>query len=204
MLNFFKAKWFDIGLVLSFIIIKGILMHLNKMSYVSLSLWMAFAALLLHQTEEYHWPGSFQSWINKIFYKNQRPVNYKNYDTSAFIVNVGVEWSSFMLAAWLAEDALWLGMAIMVFCFGNFIKHTFYYNSKAHTRYNPGMITSILFLLPVSVFFGWAVITEDVGTPVDYIVGIPLGIFFSMVSSVKLMEWVGRQLQKGKSMAVTV
>ena len=204
MLNFFKAKWFDIGLVLSFVIIKGILMHLNKMSYVSLSLWMAFAALLLHQTEEYHWPGSFQSWINKIFYKNQRPVNYKNYDTSAFIVNVGVEWSSFIIAAWLAEDALWLGMAIMVFCFSNFIKHTFYYNSKAHTRYNPGMITAILFLLPISVFFGWAVITEDVGTPVDYIVGIPLGIFFSMVSSVKLMEWVRRQLQKGKSMAVTV
>ncbi|MDE3236722.1 MAG: HXXEE domain-containing protein [Bacteroidota bacterium] len=202
MYNFFKTKWFDIGLVISFVIIKGILMHLNKMSYVSLSLWMGFSALLLHQTEEYHWPGSFQKWINKKFYTTPRQNLYKNYDTSSFIVNVGVEWSTFILAALLAEKALWLGIAIMVFCLGNFFKHTIYYNLKAKTRYNPGMLTSIVFMLPVSVFFFWSVISDGTAGVWDYTVGIPLGIFFSMVSSVTLIEWLQEHMQRNKSVMV--
>jgi hypothetical protein len=37
----------------------------------------------------------------------------------------------------LEENALWLGIAVMVFCFGSFVKHAFYYNIKARSWYNP-------------------------------------------------------------------
>ncbi|GAC1426478.1 MAG: hypothetical protein NVSMB7_02940 [Chitinophagaceae bacterium] len=190
MIKFFRTKWFDIGIVLAFIIIKGVLMNSHRMSYVSMALWMGLAALLLHHAEEYHWPGNFPQWINKIFYRGKRPGTSSFNVQAAFIINVGVEWTTFLLAAFFAEDAWWLGIATMIFCFGNFIKHTFYYNLKAKTRYNPGMLTSVLCLLPVSLFFFWSIIKYDIAGTLDYIIGVPLGIFFTLVSSVKLVEWL--------------
>lgn len=190
MIRFLEAKWFDIGLVISFVIIKGILLHLNKMSNVSLALWMGFAALLLHHAEEYHWPGNFAQWINKLFYKGRLAVNNPGQLHYSFIINVGVEWSSFLLAAFFVDRALWLGIAVMLFCFGNFIKHAIYYTLKSRTWYNPGMISSILFLLPVSLYFFWSVLHDPDTDIWNYYIGIPLGLFFSRVSSVQLIEWI--------------
>jgi hypothetical protein len=193
MLKFLEAKWFDIGLVISFVIIKGILLHLNKMSNASLALWMGFAALLLHHAEEYHWPGNFAQWINKFFYKGKLAVDTPGQLHYSFIINVGVEWSSFLLAAFLVDRALWLGMAVMLFCLGNFIKHAIYYPLKSGTGYNPGMISSILFLLPVSLYFFWSVLHDPDTASWNYYIGIPLGIFFSRVSSVQLIEWIRKK-----------
>ena len=68
--------------------------------------------------------------------------------------------------------------------------HTFYYNIKAKTKYNPGMVTSIVFLLPVSVFFFWSLITENAAGVWDYVIGIPLGLIFIFVNFVKLIDWM--------------
>lgn len=190
MIRFLETKWFDIGLVISFVIIKGILLHLNKMSDASLALWMGFAALLLHHAEEYHWPGNFSQWINKFFYKGRQVLDSSEQRHSAFIINVGVEWTSFILAALLVDKVLWLGIAVMLFCFGNFIKHAIYYTIRSRTWYNPGMISSILFLLPVSLFFFWSILHDPDTASWNYYIGIPLGIFFSRVSSVQLIEWI--------------
>ncbi|MDE3253824.1 MAG: HXXEE domain-containing protein [Bacteroidota bacterium] len=190
MLKFLEAKWFDIGLVISFVIIKGILLHLNKMSNASLALWMGFAALLLHHAEEYHWPGNFSQWINKLFYKGRQEVNTPVQLHYSFIINVGVEWSSFLLAAFLVDRAWWLGIAVMLFCLGNFFKHAIYYTIRSGTWYNPGMISSIIFLLPVSLYFFWSVLHDPDIAIWNYCIGIPLGIFFSRVSSVQLIEWI--------------
>jgi len=190
MINFFRKKWFDIGAILAVIVIKGILMYVNHMSNVSLALWMGFASLLLHQVEEYHWPGYFPEMLNKVLYKSKIPDRYPLNANSAFIIDVGIEWTTYIVAAFLAESALWLGIAVMVFSFGNFIMHAFYYNIKAKTFYNPGMVTSVIFLLPVSVFFFWSVITGHIAGMWDYVIGIPLGIFFNLVNFVKIIDWL--------------
>jgi len=164
-------------------------MNYKLMENISIALWLGFAALLVYQAEEYHWPGTFPDWINKIFYKNRKPVRYPADPRSSFIINVLVEWTTFILAAILAEDALWLGIAVMIFAFGNFVKHAFYYNIKAHTWYNPGMISSIVCFLPVSAFFFLSVIGSDEVAVIDYLIGIPMGIFFTTISSVEVIGW---------------
>jgi hypothetical protein len=115
---------------------------------------------------------------------------------ASFFTNVCVEWVTFILAAALVNVALWLGIATMLFCFGNFIKHAVYYNIKARSRYNPGMLTAVFFLLPVSLFFFINVIRHNTASLWDWVIGIPLGIFFTLVSSVKLMEWLQRAKEK--------
>ncbi|HWB26024.1 MAG TPA: HXXEE domain-containing protein [Chitinophagaceae bacterium] len=195
MFKFLKARWFDVGLVIAFVTIKGIWMEAPRMSYASLALWMGFAALLLHHAEEYHWPGDFPQWIYKMFYRHRAQKPYLFTVNATFITKVCVEWTTFLLAAFLADKALWLGIATMLFCLGNFIKHAVYYNIKANSWYNPGMFTAVVFLLPVSLFFFISIIKNNTASVWDYVVGIPLGIFFTLVSSVKLLEWLQQKKQ---------
>ncbi len=189
MFNFLKTRWFDIGAIIAFIIIKGILLNARLMGDIQALLWLAFAALLLFQAEEYHWPGSYPEWMNRTAHKKQLSYRAPLTIRSNFIVHVVVQWTTFLLAAVLEEDALWLGIAVMTFCFGSFIKHTFYYNIRTGSRYNPGMVTSIVCLLPVSSFFFIQLIREDKAYLSDYLIGIPLGIVFTLGTSVEVINW---------------
>ncbi|MBY0346739.1 MAG: HXXEE domain-containing protein [Hydrotalea flava] len=190
MLEFFRRKWFDVGAVLSVVVLKGIFMEINKISDVTLAIWVGFASLLLHQFEEYHWPGYFPQMINKVLYKSKLPDSYPLNPNSAFIMDVGVQWTTFIIAGFLSISAVWLGIAVMLFLFGNFIMHTFYYNIKAKTKYNPGMVTGIVFLMPVSIFYFWALISEHAAGVWDYVIGLPLGLIFIFVNFVKLIDWM--------------
>jgi hypothetical protein len=190
MLNFLKTKWFDVGAVIAFVIIKGVLVHARLMGNIQSLLWLAFAALLLFQAEEYHWPGSYPEWLNKVSGKDKTNYRAPLSVNSNLIINVLVEWTTFIAAAILEEDALWLGIGVMVFCFGSFVKHTFYYNIKAKSRYNPGMATSIICLLPVSAFFFFEIIKWQKASVTDYLIGLPLGIFFTLVTSVEVINWI--------------
>jgi hypothetical protein len=190
MLNFLKTRWFDVGAIIAFVIIKGIILNARLMGSIQSLLWLGFAALLLFQAEEYHWPGSYPEWLSKLSGKGKISDRTPLTANSNFIIHVLVQWTTFIVAAIFEEDALWLGMAVMIFCFGSFIKHTFYYNIKARTWYNPGMATSILCLLPVSAFFFREVIGKQKASLTDYLVGVPLGIFFTLVTSVEVINWI--------------
>ncbi|HWB94792.1 MAG TPA: HXXEE domain-containing protein [Puia sp.] len=189
MINFLKTRWFDIGAVMAFVILKGVLLNASRMGSVQSLLWLAFAALLLFQAEKYHWPGSYPEWLNKISNKGaavRTPLSAQ----SDFVINVLVEWTTFIVAAILAEDAIWLGIGVMIFCFGSLVKHCFYYNFKAKSRYNPGMLTSIVCFLPVSVFFFVEIIREGKADVTDYLVGLLLGILFTLITSVAVINWI--------------
>ncbi|HVU54765.1 MAG TPA: HXXEE domain-containing protein [Puia sp.] len=190
MLKFLKTRWFDIGAIIALVIIKGVLLNARLMGNIQSLLWLAFAALLLFQAEEYHWPGSYPEWLNKIAGKQKKNYRAPLSVKSNFIINVLVEWTTFIIAAILEEDALWLGVAVMVFCFGSFVKHVFYYNIKARTWYNPGVATSIVCMLPVSAFFFIEIIRGQKTEITDYLLGFPLGIFFTLVTSVEVINWI--------------
>ncbi|NIM35497.1 MAG: HXXEE domain-containing protein [Hydrotalea flava] len=128
--------------------------------------------------------------INKVLYKSKLPDSYPLNPNSAFIMDVGVQWTTFIIAGFLSISAVWLGIAVMLFLFGNFIMHTFYYNIKAKTKYNPGMVTGIVFLMPVSIFYFWALISEHAAGVWDYVIGLPLGLIFIFVNFVKLIDWM--------------
>jgi len=189
MINFLKTRWFDIGAVIAFVILKGVLLNASRMGSVQSLLWLAFAGLLLFQAEKYHWPGSYPEWLKKISNKHtaiRAPLSPQ----SDFVINVLVEWTTFIVAAIMEEDALWLGIAVMVFCSGSFVKHCFYYNLRAKSRYNPGMVTSIVCFLPLSAFFFTAIIRDEKANVVDYLAGIPVGIFFTLITSVEVINWL--------------
>jgi len=185
-MNFLRLHWFDLGLVLA--VVAGVFLFLFRPSGLPLLLWLSLATLFLHQFEEYRFPGYFPGMMNAVMFSSQQPDRYPLNTQTALIVNVIVGWLSYFLAAVFNEHAVWLGIASLLVSVGNFIAHTFLFNFKGKTVYNPGMLTAILLFLPMSVvFFSW-VIQHHAASPLDWIVGIVLGIALNTIGVFKTID----------------
>jgi hypothetical protein len=105
------------------------------------------AALLLHQTEEWVWPGGFLPWINREVLgsdEDEFPLNPRD----GLVINVAFGWgaslataagprasvpASFLYSSHLGNAGLHLSWAIK------------------HRRYDPGAITAVVTLVPTAL-----------------------------------------------------
>ena len=187
-MDFMRLHWFDVGIV--FALITGSFVLLNKLNPVSLLLWLSLISLFLHQFEEYRYPGYFPGMMNTVMFSSKQPDRYPLNTNTAFIINVFIGWFSYLLAALFGERALWLGIATILVSVGNFIAHTFLFNIKGKTFYNPGMFTAIVLFVPIAAYFGFLLVQSNLATPADWIVGIILGIIFNVIGILKLIDWL--------------
>ena len=187
-MNFLRLHWFDLGLALAAIV--GVCVLITHPTGLALLLWLSLITLCLHQCEEYRYPGYFPGMLNSVMFSSRQPDRYPLNTQISFIVNVIVGWLFFFLAAIFNEKAVWLGIAAILVCVGNFIAHTFAFNIKGRTIYNPGMLTAIVFFLPLSVYFFSWVIQNHAASPHDWIVGFVLGIALNYIGIVKLIDWM--------------
>lgn len=187
-MNFMRLHWFDVGLVFAFV--TGGIVFLSHLNPLALLLWVSLISLFLHQFEEYRYPGYFPGMMNTVMFSSKQPDRYPLNTNTAFIVNVLIGWLFYFLAAVFAEKALWLGIATMLISVGNFFAHTFLFNIKGKTRYNPGMLTAVFLFAPISVYFGYLLIQGNLATLIDWIVGVVLGIALNIIGILKLIDWL--------------
>ena len=185
-MNTLRLHWFDIGL--GFALLTGIFLAFVPLSPLAFLLWLSLISLFLHQAEEYRYPGYFPGMMNSVMFASQQPDRYPLNTNTALIINVLVGWLTYFLAAVFAEKAVWLGIATLLISAGNFIAHTFLFNIKGKTRYNPGMLTAVLLFLPIAVIFFGLIIREGMTTPLDWVIGIPLGIALNYLGILKMID----------------
>ena len=187
---FLRNHWYDIGGVLVLIILLYLGAFHSTMTHYQLLMWLSLVSLLFHQLEEYRIVGTFPGMINRAMFKSDMPDRYPLNTNSAFIVNVTVGWSAYLLSAVLGEHAVWLGLAMIIVSLGNIIAHTFVFNIKGKTLYNAGLATSWLFFAPCVYFFFKVVHGEDLITTTDYLIGIPLGVGLNVFGILKMITWL--------------
>jgi len=187
-MKFMRLHWFDLGFV--FALVTGGILALNKLNPLSFLLWVSLISLFLHQFEEYRYPGYFPGMMNTVMFSSKQPDRYPLNTNTAFIINVFIGWLTYFFAALLGEKAIWLGIATILVSVGNFIAHTFLFNIKGKTFYNPGMFTAIVLFLPIATYFGYLVIQGKFATSVDWFVGIVLGIALNFIGILKLVDWL--------------
>jgi len=183
-----RQHWFDIGLGLAFAV--GVYVFLTPLSPVSLVLWINLIALFMHQFEEYRYPGYFPGMMNLVMFASPQPDRYPLNSNTALIVNVIIGWFLYALAAVFGEKVVWLGIAIMLVSVGNFIAHTFLFNLKGKTFYNPGLITADMLFLPIALYFFYLLARDNSATFLDWLLGIGLGIALNYVGVLKLIDWL--------------
>lgn len=187
-MNTLRQHWFDIGFVLALIV--GIYLLVANLTSLSWLLWLSLLSLFLHQFEEYRYPGYFPGMMNVVMFDSKQPDRYPLNSNTALIVNVVVGWLFYFLAALFGEQLTWLALATILVSAGNVIAHTFLFNIRGKTRYNPGMATAILLFLPIAVRFFWLVLQGGLASPVDWGLGIVLGIALNYIGILKLIDWL--------------
>ena len=186
MMNFLRSHWYDLGLGLA-VLVGAALLAFHPHG-VSLILWISLASLFVHQFEEYRFPGTFPGMMNRVMAASTEPDRYPLNSNTALIVNTTVGWLVYLLAAVFGAHAIWLGIAAVLISVGNFVAHTLLFNLRGKTRYNAGMLTSIVLFLPISAYFFYLVASHRLATPVDWAVGLLLGAALNYFGILKMID----------------
>lgn len=189
-MSFLRKHWYDIGFMIAVCIVGyALFMHANYYSFPFL-MWMNFVTLLIHQFEEYRFPGYFPGMVNVVMYNSEQPDRYPLNTQTALAVNVFMGWVVYLLAALLNVKAVWLGIASVLVSAGNVIAHTLVFNIKGKTIYNPGLFTSLFLFLPLIIYFFIYLTNFHLATVTDYVIGCIAGILLNVIGILKLIDWM--------------
>ncbi|MBU1919927.1 HXXEE domain-containing protein, partial [bacterium] len=111
--------------------------------------WAALPALMLHQAEEYVYPGGFREWLNRSVFHSEdsgQPLAKQ----AALIVNIPVLWILFAVTAYIGGDILWFSLPVFSLLVVNAWFHIVM--SVVYNDYVPGSYTSIIVLLPLTLY----------------------------------------------------
>ncbi len=187
-MNFLRNHWFDASIFFAFIILIFIYFNRNSFSNYQILMWLSLVTLFIHQFEEYRFPGYFPGMLNTVMFKSEMPDRFPLNMNTALIINVTEGWLFYFSAAVFAEKAVWLGIITILVSCGNTIAHTFLFNIKGKTLYNPGLVTSLLLFLPVSIYFFYFITTRHIAHLSDYLIGVPLGLIFNYFGILKVID----------------
>ena len=189
-MNLLRKHWFDLGGLLALISAVYLALNFSTFHKQQTILWLSLISLFIHQLEEYRYPGYFPGMVNSAVYQSDRPDRYPLNTQTSLIVNVVMGWAAYLLAALFGEQSKWLGIGTVLISLGNFVAHTFLFNIKGRTLYNPGMFTSIALFLPVAIWYYSTLIADPHTRTTDWLIGIPLGIVLNYLGIVKLIDWL--------------
>lgn len=188
----FRRNWFDAGVILGLILVISWIAFRPDLETMQLILWVSLLTLFLHQFEEWRWPGWFAGMLNIGLFRSDDPDRYPLNSSSGMIVNVVVGWGGYVLAALLWSHALWLGVATFLVSIGNCCFHLIFMPIRLRIPYNPGMVTSLLLFLPVTVWFFVEGAHSGLLTAGDLAIGIPLGIVLNTLGVIGVIELLKR------------
>lgn len=143
-------SWAKIGGLLSACILLCLLFSDLHWTDIKFLAWLHFCLLLLHQFEEYVYPGGFKDFFNKnILNKNRLMANPLN-RTGIVLVNVLIAWSAYFLAALFSTYTLGLMVGLLLISLLNGVLHTAL--AIIRRQYNPGLFTGFFLFIPFCLF----------------------------------------------------
>ncbi|MGI4742696.1 MAG: HXXEE domain-containing protein [Janthinobacterium lividum] len=126
-MSFWRTHWFDVGAGLALLLGTWLYLHRLSLSTGQLLLGGSFVTLLLHQVEEYRWPGYFPGMLNAAVYRSSLPDRYPLNPQTAFLINVPLGWTAYALAALFGPQLPWLGIATVLVSLGNVGAHAVFF-----------------------------------------------------------------------------
>ncbi len=151
-MSFMRQKWYYVGGILFIVLTGGLVIVWHEISVLQRLLLMSFMALLVHQFEEYAWPGGFPPVFNIAFQPRAggTPDHYPLNRRSALFVNVFFAYPFYILAI-LFPNLIWLGLAQVLFGMVQLVVHGVLINRKMHSLYNPGLFTVVFLHWPIGI-----------------------------------------------------
>jgi hypothetical protein len=151
-LKFFTRHWHDVGLVSAAVAGMYLAVEWADLSVLQRILIANFIVVLLHQFEEYSWPGGFPAVANILLLPQlafMKPLN----QLSSAAANCTFAYGYYLLPVFF-PNIIWLGLS--TFIVGVIVQnvgHTVVANYQLRSLWNPGVATALLGWLPLGVFY---------------------------------------------------
>jgi len=145
-----KKEWAKVGVILSIYLFVMLFVFVRKYDFVVFVLLLQTPLYMLHQSEEYIFPGGFGKFFNtKIFNlaTEDKPLD----ENFIFYVNVILIWIVLPLFGLLSTLNYSFGLWLPYFSFFAGVAHIAL-ALKARKRYNPGLLVSLFINIPIGLW----------------------------------------------------
>jgi hypothetical protein len=179
-MKFYRRHWYDIGGIIAIGAIAYLVVFWNQMDILVRILLMSFIAILLHQYEEYGFPGGEPAIMNMALQNSDIPDRYPLNQNSAMITNVLVAYTVYLLPVFLPH-VIWLGLAPMLMGMMQFIVHGVATNIKMKSIYNPGLGAVVFLHFPIGIYYIWYIVSNGLARGMDWILAL---IYLAFIAGV--------------------
>ena len=145
-----KKEWAKVGVILSIYLFIMLFVFVRQVDFVIFVLLLQTPLYMLHQTEEYVFPGGFGKFFNTKIFKlktENKPLD----ENFIFYVNVLLIWIVLPLFGLLASFDYGYGLWLPYFSLFAGIAHIAL-AIKARKAYNPGLVVSLFVNIPVGLW----------------------------------------------------
>ena len=168
--NWYKATIFAAIYSLLFIFL-----FVYKQDFALFLIWLHVPVYLLHETEEFVFPGGFPEMMTEMLVGKGHEISYA-LKKAGFWINVPFIFFGFPFVAALATLlGLSWGMYVVYFTLIAAIPHLIS-AVKDKKLYNPGMIVSVFLNLPVSIYTIYYFASHDLVPVSAHMIGLGLAI----------------------------
>ena len=118
-------------------------------------LLLNFIVVLLHQFEEYSWPGGFPAVANVVLLSSGNLARYFKplNRLSSMVANVLFAYVIYLVPVFFPH-VIWLGLApVIIGAVLQVIAHAIFVNIKIRSPFSPGAVTAVFGFLPVGVLY---------------------------------------------------
>ncbi len=178
----YRDNWPRIGGAIAMSLGGAVALRRGQMSTSQLLSALNLAALLVHQYEEYEDPGYFPGQFNGGLFHSDIPERYPLNSNVAMIINVPLAYSFYALPIVFPKKR-WLGLAPVLFGFGQAVGHGLVFNRLAHDRYSPGFLASLLLHVPIGMQYVRALKDEAPIERSDWLKGSLYAVAFAVSST---------------------
>jgi hypothetical protein len=193
-LKFLRRHWHDIGLFSAIVAGAYLIFAWNEIVLLQKLLVLNLIVVLLHQFEEYSWPGGFPAIFNMILVSSASPDRYPLNQNSSMVANVILAYGFYLVPVFYA-DVIWLGLApILLGMVIQFIGHVIYVNMKLRSLYSPGVATTVFGHVPIAaVIYIYHISAHHLANGRDWLLAVVyMIIFLSLLTVLELILLGGK------------
>lgn len=171
LLKMICRHWYNFGFFVALGSIVILLLQWEQMSLLLRFNTISFIAMLVHQFEEYGFPGGEPMIMNRALQGSDIPDRYPLNQFSAMFTNVFFTYVIYLLPIFF-PDVIWLGIAPMLMGMMQFMVHGIMTNIKMKSIYNPGLGAVVFLHIPVGVSYISYITTHQLASGTTWLIGI--------------------------------
>jgi hypothetical protein len=177
MMRFWTRNWYYVGGVLFVLLAFAMGLwgstHLPTAQVILVFSWMA---MLVHQFEEYAWPGGFPSIANYMgLGETEAPERFPLNARQCFVSNVFLCYATYIVPVFF-PDLVWLAAGQVMMGLWQLPAHGIIMNRRLGSVYNPGLFATVFLQTPIAVYYIWHVCTTMPDAAWQLWLGIPVSL----------------------------